>query len=361
MPTWLTENIYYKSSEYFQALLLEIRNAQKTIDLETYIFQDDNLGQQVIQELLIASNKGVAVRLIVDGFGSYFWISNLKTILKNSKIQLKVFRPFLFFQPSRWQWLRVDLILKAFSHANKRLHRKTCTIDGKILFAGSFNVTAEPNRDTGVRVTGLEIQNLQNSFKKIWANLWIISKIPITNRTSALRLNDSLKKRLLYNADLAEQIKKAKRRIWITNAYFVPPPFILKALNLASLKKLDIQLLLPARSDSKFMKFLTETYYSGLLQSGIRIFEFQNRFLHAKTLLIDEWAIVGTSNMNHRSLFHDYEIDVVLTLQTSLDSLSSQFEIDKLNSTEIKLHDLSQLKLFNRFAGWLMHLFRYWL
>ncbi|OFZ19358.1 MAG: hypothetical protein A2Z20_01865 [Bdellovibrionales bacterium RBG_16_40_8] len=329
------EKVYYQKDHYFSDLLESIKAANQSVEFETYIFENDELGQKVIQALIMAAARGASVQVTVDGVGSLYWIGNLIALFQESRVKFQVYHPFLFYHFTSWRLLRLDRMVRAFSQLNKRLHRKICLIDNTTAFVGSFNVTNKENRDTGVMIRG-------------------------EDSLALLRHNKTRKLRLMYNNDLAIRLRSAQKRIWITNAYFVPPVFILKALYVSARKEVDVRLLLPARSDRAFMKWITETYYSGLLQSGIRIFEYEKKFLHAKTLMIDDWALVGSSNMDHRSLFHDLEVDAVLRQQASRQSLAKQFDFDLKNSTEIFVSDLNKRCRVNVIVGWLLQIFRYW-
>lgn len=317
----------------------------------------------VLDELKSAAKRGVRVRVMVDGFGSFFEISKILSVLSGSSVQLKAFHPFFFFpQATKFKWLRWDLIFQALSQWNRRLHRKICLIDKQILFLGSFNITDNSNRETGARVTGQAALEMLKVFEITWDRARKIrlkySKLNDTfSRSSPLRLNFNRKIRKATRQDLCQKIAAARRRVWITNAYFVPPPTVLKAILTARSKGVDVEILVPA-SDPRFMKLLTETYYRGLLSIGVKFFEYQNNFLHAKSLLIDDWAIVGSSNMNYRSFFHDLEVDIVLTHEDSLLSLEEQFAIDRSKSKPVALESLVQRPLFDRIFTWLLYFLR---
>lgn len=359
--TWLTEKPYYNSEEYFLDLTTAIANAKNTIEFETYIFQDDSVGKKVLQALIPAARRGVEVRMLIDGVGSFFYIKNIKAILANSQVQLKVYHPFFFTQAVGLMWFRIDLILRALLRLNRRLHRKMCLIDGHLLFAGSLNITNDANRESAACVSGSQVLYMRNSFERIWSRRRTLKSMWPQQLPSLIRLNDSFWLRRLRNSELRNRIRSAQKRVWVTNAYFVPPVFILRALYSSKLKCTDIRLILPARSDQKYMKLVAETYYRGLLHTGIRIFEYKKCFLHAKTLVIDDWVLVGSSNMNHRSLFHDLEVDIVLTKAETLESIETQFKNDIADSVEITFADLKNRPIYNSFIGWFVHLLRYWL
>lgn len=362
---WESEKIYYSAETYFTDLVCCIRQANLTIDFETYIFNCDKIGSLILQELRAAADRGVRVRLLVDGIGVFFEIPKLIPALKNNSVQMAVFHPVLLSHVINKKWLRPGFFLNVFSHINRRLHRKTCLIDGKTLFVGSFNVTDNSNRETGAKVTGEWTQVISAAFRETWFKAQRPYRLVGYRRNGVspsplVRINSRRKIRKLNNKDLIRRMRSANQRIWITNAYFVPPPKILNAILKARQKGVDVQIILPSRSDVPLVKFVTETYYRGMLSKGVRIFEYQKDFLHAKTMLIDDWATVGSSNMNHRSVFHDLEVDVVLTQASSLDSLKSQFLIDRENSIEINLKNLRKRHWVDRLFIWFLSSLRYW-
>jgi cardiolipin synthase len=324
---WSEEKTYYQKEDYFADLLSSINSSTESVELETYIFDCDLVGQAVLASLKEASSRGVQVFLTIDGVGAFFWLSEIKEAVSNTAIKLKIYHPLLLF--------------RSFSKLNKRLHRKICIIDKKVAFIGSFNITNESNRDTGVRLRDINIEALR--------------------KNSLVRLNETKSLRKKNNHDLAKRIRSVKKRVWITNAYFVPPLFILRALCTAGKSGADVRILLSERSDFIVMKKLAETYYSVLLQSHVQIFEYKNKFLHAKTMLLDDWIMVGTSNFNHRSVLHDLEIDVVLTKPSSLQSLEHQYLEDLSHSNEITMAHLAKFTILNKVIGWLLQVFRYWL
>ncbi len=342
--SWVEEKIYFKHEEYFGDLMSSIREARHSIELESYIFELDQTGQAVIQALIEAATRGVRVRVVVDGMGTWFTQNELENAFHGSRVQFRVYHPFSFFGIG-------------YSHVNKRLHRKLWIFDHETVFTGSFNITAEPTRDTGVRLKGGPIGLLADAFERVWGKH--TANLPHKTRMGWVRLNENKKMRRSNHQDLVRRIREARTRIWITNAYFVPPFFLLRALCRAGLQGLDVRLLLPARPDHLFMKWMGEAFYQTLLLSGVRVFEFEESFLHAKTILIDEWAMVGSTNLNHRSLVHDLEVDVVLHQSSSKERLESQFEQDLAKSCELEYRRL-KFSRFSRLVQWVLHFFRFY-
>ncbi len=351
-PAWSDEHVYFDPGPYFQDLFRAIDQARVTIDLESYIFELDPVGYEMIERLKGASGRGVKVRVILDGVGSWLTHEAIAEAWKNTRIELKIYHPFSFLG-------------LAFSQVNKRLHRKVIQIDRKIVFTGSFNITAKPNRDTGVRLAGGDQESFAQAFERIWSTRFkTFGRAGRTRRSRRVplrvRLNETKRLRRICNHDLSRRILSAKKRVWVTNAYFVPPFFLLRALCHAGLSGVDVRLILPERSDHLFMKWVALAFYRTLLLSGVRILEFQKTFLHAKTWIIDDWVMVGSTNLNYRSLVHDLEVDVVLGSEHSRIALEEQFETDSFDAVELDPMTF-RLGWFSRFLQWVVLRFRFFM
>jgi cardiolipin synthase len=345
--SWTEEKLFFDHETYFRAFLEGIGSARKSVDVETYIFEPGPTGLRVLDALKEASARGVRVRLVVDGVGSWFWLGILRDALRGSRVELKVYRPVSLF---RW----------AFSYLNRRLHRKTCVIDREVAFLGSFNITHRAHRDTGVRVRGPALREIEEAFLILWEERFSGRK-RVLGQASGIRLNLTRRLRAKRNQDLVRRIRESRRRVWITNAYFVPPWFLLRALCGAGLRGVDVRLLLPAEPDYRFMKWLSEASYRYLLLSGVRVFEYRARFLHAKSLLIDgAFASVGSTNLNHRSLMHDLEVDVELEGPESFRALEAAYLEDLNHSIEIRDYDPGKDGWAMRLLRWLVGRLRYW-
>jgi cardiolipin synthase len=362
--------VYHSGDEFFCALEQAISAAQRIIQIEMYIFAFDRLGQQVLSWLGEAVQRGVEVQLIVDGIGSSPWIYQVRQRARQSGIRLKVFHKI------PWdRWLRGQRAAKgplrvsrALQRLNNRNHRKVCIVDSHIAFVGSLNVIechceslvgAKAWRDTGVRVVGEEVSVLQAAFNALWqsrrlalAAARILRRAPASG--SLVRLNVRRSQRRDNYLDLLVMTLGAERRIWIENAYFVPDGSLVRVLRTAAEAGVDVRIVVPAVSDIFFIPWVTSAFHVGLLQAGVRIFEYTGSMMHAKTMLIDDWGLVGSSNLNHRSLFHDLEADVVLGSADAARSLEEQFEKDCAASREVTLLNWRERPWMERFLGRLL-------
>ncbi len=372
-PRWLSETVYHDSDGFFADLVSAIDKAQETIDFEMYIFENDALGQRIIEAFIRAAQRGVRVRLLIDGLGSPFWRFHFAKRLKAVGISARIYHPY------PWAFFSfpfgIRRIGRLFARVNKRNHRKVCLIDRKEAWVGSMNVWAvhlsEFNekrswRDTGVRIRGKELRKLAGVFNLAWSRAWYLA--PFKGRmqkrksvSSLVFLNHQTWMRHRHLRNLITRIDKAKERLWITNAYFVPPRALLRALKRAAERGVDVRLILPQAPDVRLVKWAASAFYGTLLHSGVRIFEYHTSVLHAKTMIIDDWATVGTSNLDTRSFRHNFEVAIVMTHESSLLSLSRQFSQDVEHAQGVSLQAWTQRPRMQRIAERLVMLIRYWI
>ena len=333
----ITNQIYFSGDEYFQACLDSISKAQKSITLKSYIFEVDNIGMQFLAALDRSTQRGATVLITIDGWGSYNSIHKISEECLRRKFQFRVHHPIL----SHFRWL------------NRRDHRKFILIDDRIILLGSFNISKVHSfaqmgrlawRDTGIKI---EFTNKSLNAK--------IIEHPI------LQSNIKPFERFLMNRKLNRRIKTAQKFIHITNPYFIPRPRLIKNLKKSAKNGVQVKLLLPSVSDVWLVRLASRSIYRRLLNAGINIYEYQPCVLHAKTIQIDNWATIGSLNLNHRSLLHDLEIEAILTEPKDLKILSEQWEIDLKNSKKITKQDLEDSSIIQKILGQFVYWFRYWL
>ena len=375
----ISEHVFTDGNSHFQALLKDIKQAKTSIELETYIFQKDSIGKIIAQALSTAAKHGVKVRVMVDGAGTPFWGGAFTRALEKAGVQTRVFHPFPW---QLWHWSRskvkAPLLLKSIYlllKINSRNHRKVCLIDKKTVFIGSFNISqchlsneagGHNWRDTSIRLSGTYFEELSNAFESAWSHRPIKERVRDAfrhvKRHSVIRLNHTRHRRRILYKNLLRRMRLCQHRIWITNAYFVPDNFLLRKLKDAAKNGVDVRILLPKKSDVMMMPWTSSTFYYTLLKSGVRIFEYLPSMLHAKSLILDDWMLIGSSNLNHRSLLHDLEIDVNVSSAKSKHHLSQQFLQDLKHAKEIKLDDIKDLRpRYQRWFGRLLLYFKYWI
>jgi cardiolipin synthase len=174
-----------------------------------------------------------------------------------------------------------------------------------------------------------------------------------------VRLNVSGRQRRESHLDLLVRIVGAQRRVWITNAYFVPDGSLLRVLAVVGRENVDVRVLVPGFSDVVFIPWVASALHLGLLRAGVRVFEYQRSVLHAKTMLIDDWGLIGSSNLNHRSLLHDLEADLVVPNENVRRSMEDQFLRDLEGAKEVTLENWRNRPLLERLIGRVLLWMRY--
>lgn len=372
------ETIFLCGEDYFEALLTDIAHAKKCIDLETYIFNHDALGQRILEALLIVAQRGVKIRILVDGAGTPGWNESITQKLEAAGIEARVYHPF----PWRfWQWrhamIRLPFLTKILFFIfkmNKRNHRKVCMIDKNIIYIGSANISqchvSEQQggrnwRDTIVRLVGANTTDLEYAFETAWNHTAIQERLQHLfthiNTNATIRLNYTRHRRRVLYKNLLRRIGRCKMRVWITNAYFIPDNFLLKKLKELAERGIDVRVLLPQKADVFIMPWASSAFYESLLKSGVRIFEYMPTMLHAKSIILDNWFMVGSSNLNHRSLLHDLEVDVVICEPSSKRAIVQQFIHDLTLAKEIDLTNWHKRTWLQKLIGRLLLYIKYWI
>jgi len=361
---WDSEKVYFKNDDYFFDLVVDINESKSSVVLETYIFKPDRLGHQIISSLIKASLRGVKIKVMIDGVGSSATTANPIRFLHNYGIETKVYHP-----------------ISDFFHLNRRDHRKIVLIDDYVAWVGSQNITSDhlphvENRrnwyDVGLRVSGAGVTKINSSFQKIWSEqrprknyikekIKRLKKKELTTEITHVRLNDSVLDRIRYINEFIQKISKSNYRVWLTTPYFVPTRRLIKALSEAARCGVDVRILLPAQSDVFFMPWVADCYYEVLLQSGVKIFEYEKGILHAKYLILDDWILVGSSNLNYRSFFWDLEIDIVVTQDMTIKAILEEFDQKTTQANRVQRDWFNRRSFWRKFLGRVFLLFRQWL
>jgi len=380
---WRSERIWFEGDAYWDGVLADIAAARSSVDFETYIFTDDALGQRVSTALMAAADRGVYVRLLVDGVGAGAWVKRRAGELQSRQLAVRVFHPLPWLLGARAYGgaSRLARMFRMLLRVNRRNHRKVCIIDQRLAWVGSFNVSVDHLvsvrcddcwRDTGARVEGSAVHELVDAFAHTWRRSWRLTRTtmrpPLMWKghgrravSGLVRLNHKLAGRRGMYDELIHRIGHARRRVWITAAYFVPNKRLVAALSQAARNGVDVRLLMPAKSDVLFMPWVSSAFYQALLAPGVRIYEFQPRILHAKTLLIDDWLTVGSTNLNYRSLLHDLEAEVVLLHPRTHRLMERAFLADLECSREVTLDDWRRRPWLQKWFGRIALRARYWL
>lgn len=363
--------------DYFNRIHKAIAEAQTDILFEAYIFSYDAIGKAILKSLKAAQDRGVRVQLLVDGIGSILSQSDLISECQNLGISIRFFHGLpRFFDIQRW--------LRFFTVFNNRDHRKVVLVDRKKVFLGSYNIThvhsekengKDAWRDTAVELTcdpsDPNIFRLQQAFQRTWmrsgSKRFLRFRLPNLHFRKKfkefgwLRINDRISLRMSLTRDLRKRIKRAEKRILITNAYFLPRRTLISAMKKAARKGVYVGLLLPAKTDVWFVREASRSLYRKLIKSGAHIFEYQPSVLHAKTLVIDDWATVGSYNLNHRSFLHDLEVEFGSSDSQYIQELLKQWDEDLRVSSPVTIKDLNADSLLRRWLSKTLFLLRYFL
>lgn len=307
-------------SEFFPALIAAIDAAKREFHLETYIFEDDAIGRAVAGALCRAAQRGVAVRVLADGFGAADFVATLRPQLEAAGVQVLVYRPEI----ARFRLRR---------HRLRRLHRKLAVADGRSAFVGGINIVndidaahpAPPRFDYAVRVEGPLLVPIHATVRRLWTlvawagfrrRLRLPATSPVTaeprgSMRAAFVIRDTLRHRRDIEEAYLEAIGKAQTEILLANAYFLPGGRFRQALLAATARGVQVTILLQGRIEYALQHYATQSLYDMLLGAGVRIFEYHYSYLHAKVGVIDCcWATVGSSNIDPFSLLLAREANV---------------------------------------------------
>jgi cardiolipin synthase len=306
--------IHTDGYSFFHALLKEIASAKDHIHLDMYIFEDDALGNMVRDALVAKAREGVEVRLIYDDVGCWNVSNRFFERMREEGIEVAPFLPVRF--PS------------FTSKVNYRNHRKMIVIDGRTGFIGGMNIAlryvkgtkSQPWRDTMLQITGSGVYSLQRAFLVDW---YFVDRNLISNRkyyphpSEESSHNESLLQIVTSGPDTpypeimqgyVRMILAAKKYIYIETPYFLPTDPVLFALKTAAAGGVDVRILVPLRSDTKFVEWAGRSYLREMVKAGVSVSYYKTGFLHSKMIVCDD-AICscGSTNVDFRSFENNFE------------------------------------------------------
>ncbi len=327
--------------ENFPAWLEAIASARRYVYFETYIFRSDRTGSPFVEALCERARAGVPVRFVYDWVGCFGTTSRVWRTLREAGVEVRSFNPFDWSSPLGWV---------------HRDHRKTVSVDGRVAFVSGLCVgdawsgdpakAIPPWRDTGVRIEGPAVADVEGAFARVWATLGV--PLPEGERRLRTEMEAQGGTRLRVIGDepgtagllRLDQIiaSSVRESLWITDAYFAGTPSYVQALRAAALDGVDIRLLVPGASDVPTLQPVSRAGFRTLLEAGIRVFEWKGPMLHAKTAVCDgQWARVGSTNLNIASWLGNYELDVAVEDVGFAGEMEEMFLSDLENSTELVL------------------------
>ncbi|PHN01698.1 cardiolipin synthase [Flavilitoribacter nigricans] len=324
----------------FQSIMEAIRQAEQSISILYYIIEEGEMADQLFALLAQKKKEGVVVRVIFDGFGSWFLSRTFLKKIRASGIDIHPFVPL-----SIWRF---------FNKINYRNHRKIVVVDGRIGFTGGINISdkyihGDPElghwRDTHLRLEGPAVSGLQFVFLTDWyfvSGKYLIEQGDLFPR---LQAQGNTYAQIIAGgpnntfANIKQQyfamITGAHRYVIMATPYFIPGENILFAMKTAALSGVHVRLILPYNSDSIILKWSVRAYLEELMEAGVEVFFYYNGFLHSKIIIADDVASIGTANVDERSFEHNFEVNALLYDPVISRELKQQLEADLVNCKQL--------------------------
>ncbi len=321
--------IYTGVTEAWEAMLESCKEATTSIDLEQFIFVNDEIGKRFLDVCTERAAAGVKVRILCDAAGSFgFFSSSFLNDLRRENLEISFFNSF------------IPGTLRNHSIWLFRDHKKLLVVDSKVGFTGSISVTSEIKdwRDTHVKITGEVVHDMQHAFNAMWERAQKKKYRP----TNPLKVgsdgfnyvsnNPRPRKRFLYHR-LVDAMRGAQKYIYLTTPYFVPDRRFLRVLKLARRRGVDVRLIVPEKSDHPVVDLGGQSFFATLLRSGVKIYLHKDRMIHTKVAIIDnEWTTIGSLNFDNISFLYNFEGNLISHNKRFIDELKTHFLVDMYNS-----------------------------
>lgn len=330
-------------AEAYPRMLEAIRRAERLVLLEMYTFAEDPTGRRFAAALSERAQAGVDVRVLYDAIGSRDATREFFGRMRAQGIHVVEFHPLHRF------WLGLQ--------HRRRNHRKLLVVDGVVAFVGGLNLARAyaPEtdgglgwRDTQVELKGPVVADLAGMFFELWARERKRDPRPDVRATEPVKpgiparvlSSHAFLRRWEIGQNYKHALYNARERIWIANPYFLPSSKFRRALRKAVRRGVDVRILVPARSDVAPALLASQRMFAKYLKWGIRIFEWPGPMMHAKTAVIDgRWSTIGSYNIDHLSLFHNYELTSILVGGAFGGKMETMFEQDFARCHELHLDE----------------------
>lgn len=358
----------------YAAIFKAVQDAREHINIETFIFQDDETGRKLGDLLLQKRSEGVQVNLIYDSVGSFGTSRDFFGQLRKGGILALEFNPVN------------PLKARGRLHLAHRDHRKILIADGKVAITGGVNISEVysgssgredekgekiPWRDTDIQIEGPAVAE----FQKLFLDTWQRQKGPkLADEDYFPALKEAGKDLVQVIGSTPGEMNRitfimyvsavtfAENSVHLTNSYFIPDRQLIKALSDAAGRGVDVKIVLPSVSDSPLAFYAGRYYYSDLLKSGVKLYERRNAILHAKTAVIDGvWSTVGSTNMDFWSFLNNDEVNAIILSRQFAVEMERMFGRDLEESVQIRSEEWKKRPLFPRIREWFAHLFARWL
>ena len=365
-------------AEFFPTLERAIGAARREVLLETYLFEDDASGRRIAAALSEAARRGVSVHVTIDGYGTGPGEGRLYDAMRAAGVRLEVFRP--------------ERRLFSFSRSRlRRLHRKIAVVDGRVAFVGGINILDDlndpnhgaldaPRLDFSTRIEGPLVRPIHYAAHRHWWSLALVNRslarfgrnrderylrrlklpepvapaaLPAGDMRAMFVLRDNFRFRHAIERRYLWAIRRARHDILIATAYFFPGARFRRALVRAARRGVRVRLLLQGRVEYAIQHYGSQKLYGELLAAGIEIIEYDKSFLHAKVAVIDDWATVGSSNIDPFSLLLARESNVVVDDARFADALRERLEgAIAEGGRPVAAHHLARRSWGVRLANW---------
>lgn len=360
----------------YKAMLASIKDARSHIHMETYILEDDEVGQQFSKAFIDKQQQGIPVSIIYDSVGALTTPAEFFKKMTEVGVQVVQFNPVN------------PLTAKAGWNVNQRDHRKLLVIDGRMAFLGGINISGVysggsmksgtrnpeaklPWRDTHVQIEGPVVSVYQRMFLDTWTkqkgsalaqrNYFPELTPHGTEIVRAIGGSPDEPYSAIY-ATLISAIGNAETEILLTNAYFAPDPQLRAALADAVKRGVDVKLILPSKTDSGLIFHAGRSYYDEMLRAGIKIYERRDALLHSKTVVIDGvWSTIGSTNLDWRSFLHNQELNAVVLSADFAAQMKRVFEGDLAASDPVTLRAWERRPFGFKLKESLARVWEYWL
>ncbi len=333
--------IFTDGNELLASIKNDIKNAKKTINFETYILQNDDVGRGLIKLLAQKAQEGVEVRLLIDAVGGRFiFQSTLRELVEAGG-------KYAFFFKPKLRWLNMKL--------NYRNHRKLICIDGEIGYIGGFNIGKEYLgrkkkfgywRDTHMRFTGGCVRDINSRFLLDWRQA-SKENIPLNSidykaaepggntGVQIVSCGPESEKEEIKRAYM-KMITSADKNVFIQTPYFIPDKSIVDSLKMAAQSGVDVRIMIPCKPDHMFVYWATYWYAGDLMRSGVKIYIYDNGFLHAKVVAVDgEVLSCGSANFDNRSFMLNFEANAIVYDSELAGKMEAIFEEDMKHCHEL--------------------------